>query len=64
MQSPKFIKKQKSCLKKKTQKKKKKGENEERNLFGECLAKRGREKNNSGVHVFSLRAHKKVFSSK
>ena len=45
-------------------KKKKKGENEERKLFGECLVKRGREENNSGVHVFSLRAHKKVFSSK
>ena len=46
------------------EKKKKKRENEERKLFRECLIKRGREENNSGVLMFSLRAHKKVFSPK
>ena len=33
-------------------------------LFGECLAGRGREENDSGVHVLSLWAHQKVLSPK
>ena len=33
-------------------------------LFGECLAGRGREENDSGVHVLSLWAHQKVLSLK